>query len=554
MDKHKKFKRPKSSPASLDGIISDGRGLGIPTSRSYQPSKGDKTPTLGEFIRKDDGFHPLRQSQQSLGYSPEAIEERALLDEPIVLDDIDGSYKKKRKLKKRHSHRARFLKRASLGLLTLVVVAAAYFGFKFYQTQQKILAGGGKAPAVCDSNINADNLKGEGDGRVNILVLGNGGAEHRDGPDLTDTLLVISIDTINDKAAILSIPRDLWVRIPGNGSRKINEAYFHGKEESEASEREEKIRDGIKLVDETLEKVIGVPIHYNALVSFAAFRQSVNAVGGVDINVPKELAVSERLWDEFTRKSYNLNVGAGQQHFDGQRALFFARSRLTSTRGDFDRSERQRLMLIALKDKALSAGTFSNPVKVSQLLDSLGDNVYTDFDTRSIKCLYKKMSEIPSTSIASLDLVTPPQDLITGGSMLLGGKSVSIQQPKSGLYNYDDIQNYIRNALRDSFIAKENSSIAVYNATSTVGLAAKKANELKSYGYNITTVDNAKATDPATTIIVDLTKGSHKYTKNYLEDRFGVTVRSSMPVGSGLTPPVGTNFVIILGEDVTDSR
>lgn len=549
MDKHKKLNKRKSPPASLDGIVSDGRGLGVPVSRSYQPNKRDKTPTLDNFIRRGDGFHPMRQSQQNLGYSPEDAEARALLEEPIVLDEIKDP-KRKRRLGKKHHRVRKIIKRSGLGLAALILIAGAYFGFKFYKTQEKILAGGGKAPAVCDVNISAGDLKGEGDGRVNILVLGNGGAEHRDGPDLTDTILVVSIDTVNNKAAILSIPRDLWVKIPGNGNARLNEAYFHGKQESEAKDREGQIRDGIKLVDETLENVIGVPIHYHALVSFAAFRQSVDAVGGVDINVPKELAVSERLWDEFTRKNYNLNVAAGPQHFDGQRALFFTRSRYTSTRGDFDRSERQRLMLVALKDKALSVGTFSNPIKVSQLLDSLGDNVYTDFDNGSIKCLYKEMSQIPSASIGSLDLVTPPHDFLTSGT--IPGKSTYV--PKAGTFDYSQIQAYTRNALRDSFIAKENSSIAVYNATSTVGLAAKKAGELKSFGYNITTVDNAKATDPMTTIIVDLTKGSHKYTKHYLQERFGVTVRSTMPADSTITPPTGTNFVIILGEDATNSR
>ena len=117
------------------------------------------------------------------------------------------------------------------------------------------------------------------------------------------------------------------------------------------------------------------------------------------------------------------------------------------------------------------------------------------------------------------------------------------------------MQNYIRNTLRDGFLAKENASVAVYNATSVAGLATAKAAVLKSYGYNVTTVTNApSATNPATTTIVDLTAGKDKYTRHYLEGRFNITAVSSVPSSSGITPPAGTNFVIILGRDAATSN
>ncbi len=550
MREHKNNKNPRKTHSSVDGIISDGRSIGVPTHKSYSPNRGPSTPSLGSSANASDGFHPSRQSGYSLGGSPEDEETTALMDEPIMLDDIDEDNKPRRRLHKKKSKSRKFFKKTFYALLILILAAGAYFGYKFYTTQHDLLAGGGKAPAVCNANVRASELKGEGDGRVNILILGNGGPEHTDGPDLTDTIIVASIDTINNKAALLSIPRDLWVKIPDVGSKKINEAYYWGKQESDSKNTLDKSKDGIANVDKTLEDVIGVPIHYHILVDFAAFRSTVDAVGGLDINVPADLAVSDRLWDEHTGKNYYLNVKPGLQHFDGQKALFFARSRYTSSGGDFDRSARQRLVIVSLKDKAKSVSTLSNPIKVSNLLDSLGSNVYTDFDSASLKCIYKKINQIPSSQIKSLDLVTPPNDFIAGDN--IAGKSVQV--PKAGLYDYNDIQAYVRNALRDSFIAKENSSIAVYNATSTTGLAAKKAADLKSYGYNITTVDNATVTNPSKTIIVDLTKGTAKYTRHYLEDRFGVTAQNTIPADLTITPPTGTNFVIILGQDAAINR
>lgn len=490
----------------------------------------------------------MRSGSGSLGVAATDAEANTLLDEPIILDELSP-----KKNDKRARPRRRFklgFKRTALALLVLILVGGLYLGFKAYKTQRHVLAGGGRAPAVCDGNVPLNQLKTEGDGRVNVLLLGLGGEEHDDGPYATDTIIIASIDPINDKMDLLSIPRDFYVKIAGQGSDRINAAYLYGRESSNSDNVSDQQKSGINFIDQTLEPIIGVPIHYHAVVDFEAFRAAVNALGGVDINVSKELAVKESLWDEGTRRNYQLNVPAGQQHFDGTRALFFARSRYTSAGGDFDRSERQRLTLVSIKERALSVGTLTNPIKISSLLDSLGNNVYSDFDSGSIKCLAKQISEIQSSNITSLDLVTPPHDLLASGS--IPGKSTLI--PKAGTYNYTDIRNYVRSSLRDSFIARENSSIAVYNATSIAGLATSTGDTLKSYGYYVTTVDSLpKATDPAKSTLIDLSAGKDKYTRHYLERRLGLVAQNSLPAGTGITPPSGTKFVIIAGKDAQNS-
>jgi hypothetical protein len=131
---------------------------------------------------------------------------------------------------------------------------------------------------------------------------------------------------------------------------------------------------------------------------------------------------------------------------------------------------------------------------------------------------------------------------------------LSIVQPRAGLFDYSAIQGYVRNALKDSYIAKENSQIAIYNATNIVGMATKQSNYLKSYGYNVVTVGNTPTpTNPPKTRIIDLTKGTAKYTRHYLENRYGVSASTVLPADLGVTPPAGTSFVIIVGEDVAVS-
>lgn len=551
MPGNKKNKTSAMRGRSIDGIISDGRPLGGLSAKPFHPNRNQPADSIGSSLRRAEGFHPMRSGSGSLGLPAGRrgvmttdSEANLVLDEPIILDELATSKNDKQAHRGRRS--AWSLKRTALTLLALIVAGGLFMGIKFYIIERHLFRGGGGAPALA-SNINVNNLRGEGDGRVNILLLGIGGPGH-DGANLTDTILLASIDPINNKVALLSIPRDLWVKIPGDGYQKINAAYAYGKNQSKAKTLAGQERDGLNLLDNSLSPVLGIPIHYHAVVNFKAFQQGVEAVGGVDANVPKELAGREEFWIEGTNRHYTLNVQPGQQHFDGTKALYFARERHDSS--DFVRSQRQRLLLSALKDKTLSLGTFSNPIKISNLLSSFGDNVYTDFSVNDITRLYQIIQKVPSGDISSLDLVTPPHDLLTTGNL----DGLSIVRPKTGLFDYSDIQNFVRNTLRDGLLIKENAPVAIYNATSVAGLATKEAKLLKSYGYNVTTVDNLpKATDPAKSILIDLSNSADKYTRHYLEQRLGLAAQNSLPAGAGIAPPSGTKFVIIVGKDAQNS-
>jgi polyisoprenyl-teichoic acid--peptidoglycan teichoic acid transferase len=436
-------------------------------------------------------------------------------------------------------------------LIILFVAGLLTGGFLFgkgYLKVRGIFRGGGNAPAL-GQNVDPAKLNGEGDGRVNIMLLGRGGEGH-DGADLTDTILVASIDPVNKNASILSIPRDLWVKNPNGGTSKINAVYANAKNSVLAGRKTADIQQradqaGLAATESVIESTMGIPIHYYVMIDFAGFVKAINTVGGVDLYIPPgstSLVVHETLWDELTRKNYTLDVKAGNNHFDGQRALMYTRSRYTSTRGDFDRSERQRKVIIALKDKVLSLGTFGNPIKINQLLSDFGDHMEANLSTAEVLRVYEIAKTIDSSKIGSVGLADPPNNFVTTDNV----NGQSIVRPRAGLFDYSEIQNYVRNTLKDGFIQNENASIAVYNGSGVNGLASTKANDLKSYGYNITTVANAPGAQDKT-MLVDLTNGSKKYTKHYLEKRLNVTAVSS--VSAGITAPQGTDFVIILGKN-----
>lgn len=545
MDNFKKYKKRRghSHTAPVEGFVSSAsrphRGAVRPSSGPVFNRTTDR-PQLGNF-RRADGLHPTQQGK--LGFEAVKPAEAIVAGRQPVRDpsgQIKVSPKPLAKAKKKR-HIGRIIKRGALVTVALVLLGGGFIGLRTYWQSRKILAGGGGAAAL-QENVDPTALNGEGDGRVNILLMGTGGANHDNGSYLVDTIIVASIDPIHKEAALLSIPRDFYVKTKDSGSMRINAVFKTARSKalkSKPKEAEAANRAGTSAMEAIVEETMGLPIHYNALIDFTGFENAINTVGGIDMNVPADLAVYEVL--RINNKNYTLNVKAGQQHFDGFRALAFARSRKTSARGDFDRSERQRLMLVALKDKISSLGTLANPVKVNQLLSDFGDHARATLTVSELLRVYDIMKEVPGDKIQSVSLVDEPNVLIKSAN--IGG---SVQIPRAGLNNYKEIQSFLRNKLQDGFLRDENASIAVYNGTNVTGLADRTAVDLKSYGYNITAVANAPTKTYTRTIIVDMRSGQKKYTQHYLEKRLDTTAVTTLP--EGIT--AGTaDFVIILGSN-----
>lgn len=532
--------------------------------RNLSPRSGEESANASKVdnFKRPEGFTP-QSNNRTVQTGPKPDKQDALFEEPLLIDKHEAPRTKRRffgllgrkkpvldgdKRKKPMSRRKKIILGVA-GFLTVLLLIFGFLVYKGYLNLNKILGGGGGAAAL-DSNVDPSKLKGEGDGRVNILLLGRGGEGH-EGADLTDTMILVSIDPIAKEAALLSVPRDLYVPVQGHGSMKINSTFYTGKSavlnktrKPNAETKKQAEEAGFKLVEQTVEKNLGVPVHYRAMVDFAGFEKAVNNVGGIDLNVPT--AVKEQM--RINGKPYLLNVNPGQQHMDGFKALAYSRSRQTSARGDFDRSERQRLIIIALKQKISKAGTYSNPSKISKLLDTVGGHVQTNFSVNDLARLHDLSRQIDQSKIKSIGLADPPNNYLTTTN--LGGQSVVV--PRTGNGNFKEIQSYLRNVLKDSFIRNENASISVLNGTTTPGLAGTKGDELKSYGYNITSVANAPTKNYPKTVIVDMRSGSKKYTKNYLEKRFGVTTVTTLPDPS--IQPGTADFVIILGSDQANTR
>ncbi len=219
--------------------------------------------------------------------------------------------------------------------------------------------------------------------RLNVLLLGIDTREESPVTQNTDTIIVLSIEPTERTAAMLSIPRDTLVEIPGIGMDKVNSAYAYAQDP----------KKGPELARQTVEKLLGVPIHSYAIIDFTAFRQTIESVGGVLVDVPRPLRDEAYPTADFGVERFEFR--AGPQFMDGEDALRYARSRHDSN--DFTRARRQQLVLFALRDRFALAGLFRLP----GIIERVGPLVRTNFDPGNVLPLARTVLAIERSGIAS---------------------------------------------------------------------------------------------------------------------------------------------------------
>src|SRR3989338_3828638 len=192
--------------------------------------------------------------------------------------------------------------------------------------------------------------------RLDILILGmRGEGDIVNGGLLTDSIEVLSLDEKTRKAAIISIPRDLWVDLLGIEG-KINETYAIGYAHNA----------GIPLTSQLISRITGIRIDKTVVFNFQAFQDIVESLGGIDISLDKPFR-------ESTQWGYEFSLPAGDNHLNGEQALYYVRSRYSSS--DFDRARRQQQVMFAIKKKATELGFLANPAKITEMLEALKGNV-----------------------------------------------------------------------------------------------------------------------------------------------------------------------------------
>jgi polyisoprenyl-teichoic acid--peptidoglycan teichoic acid transferase len=241
-------------------------------------------------------------------------------------------------------------------------------------------------------------LSTDSSGRTNVLLLGVGDPGHA-GQNLSDTIMVVSINSNLHRIAQVSIPRDLRVDIPGYGVSKINAANADG---------------GPGLAEQVVSNTLDSQMDYYVQTDFTGLKDIVDAVGGVDINVQDRLVDPEYPCDNNQYAVCGLDIEPGLQHMNGTKALQYVRCRKGTCGNDFGRAARQQQLIVQLKPKILNLGLLLQPAKLSILTSAIQKSIKTDLGLIQLLEIANDFRTDNSNPPVQLVLSTSPGGLLTG--------------------------------------------------------------------------------------------------------------------------------------------
>lgn len=369
--------------------------------------------------------------------------------------------------------------------------------------------------------------------RINVLLLGYGGPGQR-GPYLTDSITVLSIDPKGRQAVVISLPRDLWVQIPALASgqslsARLNAAYAIGADRTDfpaVRDRWKGPTGGGDLAAATVEQVTGLSIDYWISVDFRAFQAVVDALGGIVINAPSAL-------DD---PCFPAHFPAGPQWLDGQRALIYARSRMTTS--DFDRSRRQRLILMAIEQRLRSENLLP---RLLPLIGALQGNLLTNLrpvELGDLAHLVAGLNQADIRQVAIDDSNFLVEHQVGDGNILLTPRDPT----------YTSLRNYLANALPPRAVVEAGVPILVEDGSASSAMpepvtpAQVVTQLMRNIGLNATAVPVASPESIAQTEIRSGTDSRDGATREWLSGYLGG--RSILTAGSssGITVVLGSDF------------
>ncbi|MFQ5812778.1 MAG: LCP family protein [Anaerolineae bacterium] len=355
--------------------------------------------------------------------------------------------------------------------------------------------------------------------RVNILLLGIDQREGQHGPWRTDTMIVLTIDPENNTAGMLSIPRDLWVSIPGYGEDRINTAHYTG-------DLKKYPGGGPALAIKTVQYNLGIPIHYYFRVNFSGFVEAIDTIGGIDIYVEEE--IDDPLYPDNAYGYDPLYIPAGSQHMDGELALKYARTRHGGS--DFDRLRRQQQVIMAVRDKVLRFGILPQLLpKLPELLKTVGDSVQTDLQLDEMLNLVQLASKIDDGHIkaAAIDSsMTEPTTRYNGAQVLIPIRD-EIRAVVDEIFAEPAQAAEAEIEADKDKLAAEGARIIVHNGSTVGNLAVQTSAFLKERGLQVVEFGNAERFDYPNTILVDYT--GKEYTIQYLARLLNISQNNIQP-------------------------
>lgn len=386
----------------------------------------------------------------------------------------------------------------------------------------------------------------DGASRITVLIIGLDYRDYlaNDGPPRSDTMILLTIDPITKTAGMLSIPRDMWVNIPGFEYGRINMAYFYG-------EGSKLPGGGPELARKTVEQFIGVPVQYYAQVDFNTFAQFIDLIGGIDIDNQENL----RLDPVGNGKDKIKLTCCGMRHLNGEKALAYARFR-KDNEGDVGRSERQQKLIIAIRNKVLSPENFPVLIgKAQQFYQEFSAGIKTNMPFDTAMRLGVLAKDIPLESIKQGVI---DYSMVTLNNTTLGGQNASVMKPLPDKIRIlrDDIFT-TGGALSPlaaqgdpaALMQADAARVRILNGSFTPGLDVNTGNFLLAQGVKVTEVGTADQAYNQTVVILYAPK---LYTLKYFQSLF--RLGSSTQIIIKPDPAATVDVEVRLGNDWANSN
>lgn len=390
-------------------------------------------------------------------------------------------------------------------------------------------------------------LDGQSEGRINILLMGAAG-EHNPGKNLTDTIMVMSIDTKNKRMALLSLPRDLYVKIPDDDRMtKINNIYQYGLSSDQ----------GIEPIKKTVSDITGLTMNYYLIVDFDAFTKIIDQIGGVNVTVERDILDTRYPGPNYSYQTFELSKGF--HTLDGETALKYVRERHNDLEGDFGRAKRQQQVIQAVKNKFFSAQTLLNVVTLSGILDTLGENVKTDIGFDEMQGFITLSKNVDTQNIENVVVDAWKKDsMLKVSHVMIGPTRAFILVPRVG--NYSEIRDAAENIFdrekierRKQQISQESPTITIINRSDDNMIAYKVQdllfNSLSMKEVRIVYKKDLERSDE--TLVQDNTSGKKLFSLDELVKKLPAKIETVE--NSEDTSENESDFVIYIGNDLVET-
>ncbi len=438
-----------------------------------------------------------------------------------------------------------------LTLGTLFLILILFYGVHIIKTLNDVQLKSKDSPSffsqigTLTKNIGQDPfsaLQKNSDGRINILLLGRAG-ENYPGQNLTDTIILMSIDSEKRKVALISLPRDLYVSLPEEHlTGKINSFYQYGLLQNQ----------GTEFIEKAVTQVTGETTQYTFILDFDGFEKIIDTFGGVELEVARDIYDAHYPGKNYSYETFELKKG--WHKLDGKTALKYVRERHDDPEGDFGRAKRQQQVLAALREKVFANSLIFNINTVTDLLAILGSSVKTNATLSDMENFLLIAKKVDTQNIESTVIdAWKKESLLRVSHVELGGVQAFTLVPRTG--NWEEVQEVSQNIFsreellrRKEALSKEQASVSILYR----GEDYRQAEQIKevldeSYPDSIKLIKISRYQEwPEKSMLLERASGTKPWSMDTLLKKLSLEKSDSLPFES---PESTSDFFVVIGKN-----